>query len=169
MPQQPPLGSPFPELHKIAMEESMEHKDDIPLAIKHTRKRGEKLTDWPAYIDGLLNKSIRLMVNTIRHHIDIKIRKAAGMYGGPAQVTISAATSGAAATIYQYMILGRTLGGIFGHELGGIAKSEAERADGHMFNSKLCATLQPLVPQDKLVKDAVSQKKLQAIFKKLMP
>jgi hypothetical protein len=145
----------------------MANKTDIDKAVKNTRKRAEKLKEWDGWVSDLLDKAIRRMVQDIRHQVDVEIRKAAGKYGGAAQVTISSATSGAAANIFHYMIAGRTLGMVMGSELAGIAEAEAGRANGAMFNAKLCDALRPLVPADKRVQEAVTQAKLQQIFAEL--
>ena len=69
--------------------------------------------------------------------------------------------------VYNYRIGGTLLGLVFGKDLLGIAEHERAIAEGHTFNARLAEALNPIVPANKRVKDAVAEKRLQMIFRQI--
>jgi hypothetical protein len=79
-----------------------------------------------------------------------------------------AESQGVRSTYIAYMsqrIAGRTVGSLYGRELEGIAVNERERASGYEFNARLMQRLKPLVPDNRTVREAISEEKLAAIWK----
>ena len=68
---------------------------------------------------------------------------------------------------YLYNIAGTSLGEVLGKDLLDLADIEDNRAEGHVFNSRVLRRLSDVVPENKKVKSAISEKKLNALFSEL--
>jgi len=155
------------QLVKIATAEAAKHTDDIDKAIDATLARARRSKWFSALADELVRRAVRKIVQDCRHRANIQMRRENGSYGGPAKVTAGAATAAVARSVYLYMIGGRSLGNVLGEDLAGIGESEAAKAEGHLFNTKLCQALSPLVKDKKTVSQCVPEAKLKKIFEKL--
>ena len=135
----------------------------IELAIKNVRK----LSEYKALVNNLVDGAIQDIVYDTRHQENKQIKSAAGLYGAPAKIVIgnSKAVQESARSVYDMFINGTTLGVVLGVDLETIAFNEQNIADGYSFNAAVCRRLSGMVPADKMVKEAVSEKKLRAIFK----
>ena len=125
----------------------------------------KRLPEYDDFREELVVYAVRGMVHDVRHADNIKMRREAGEFGGPAKVGVGAAVQQACQNVYAYFIAGTTLGMILGSQLSEIANSEAAKADGHLFNTRLCRRLARLVPANKTVKQAVKESVLAKIFR----
>jgi len=142
--------------------------NDIVTAVNDAVARVKRLPEYPDLVDKLVHNSIQELLYDARHRINVQIKRDSGYYGGPAKVShYSESINRVCASVYAYQIARRQLGKIQGNELNGIAANEDRMADGHKFNADLCRWLAELVPADKLVEQAVSERKLKAKFRKL--
>lgn len=154
----------------LCREHAAKNPDEIERAVKSAlaewQESDERTQEW---IDGLERFAIREIVYRFRHSMNVDIRKQRGDFGKPADVTLGtgAANRVAQYVLDQYSIDGRSLGGILGSELAALAKAESERANGHVFNATLCRKLAAIVPEDKTVREAVSNAKALALLREL--
>jgi hypothetical protein len=153
------------DIQSISKAAAERHPDDIEKAVDDAVERIRKLKEFPKLVDELVRSAVRHVVSDCRHTANVAMKLAAGEYGGPAKVTAGKATDRVAQNYYAYFIGGRTLGSITGDELEDIAASEANRAKGHEFNSRLCLRLKPFVAKGKTVRECVKPAKLASLFK----
>lgn len=154
----------------LCRKHAAKHPDEIENAVNAALREWQKSEERDAeWLDSLERLAVRELVYRFRHAMNVDIRKQRGDFSKPANVTCA---TGAANRVAQYVldnysIDGRSLGSILGGELAAIAKSESERAKGHTFNAKLCERLAKIVPQDKEVREVVSNTKAKAILAEL--
>lgn len=143
------------------------YPDDIPASVREAETRIRRLPEYSELVAMLVTSSVQQLIYDARHQSNGVLRRAAGVYGGPAKVTDSGsnAVQRVYASYYSYCIDGRTLGMIKGAELADIADNEESTANGHHFNARLCRRLAAMVPADKLVKDVVTERKLKGLFR----
>lgn len=148
---------------KSVIEAAMQAAEQCPEnAVEATEIAARKIRKLPEFAE-LVNKfvyeAIRELIYDLRHSSNVKMRKANGEYfsnGGDASQAVNEAYE----CYYQYRIGGTILKLLTGAKLKEIAASEAEKASGHLFNSRLCACLAEIVPEDKTVEQVVSKRKL---------
>ena len=155
------------DLNTIASQEAQRHADNIDAAVNAAVRRVQELPNYADLVDDLVRSAVRHLIADCRHHENVATRRGSNRYGGPAKVVAGSAVNRIASDFYAYYIGGRTLGTIKGEELITIAASEAERANGHRFNARLCVALKPLVPEGKTVKECIKPGKLRSIFEGL--
>jgi len=157
------------EIQTIVKASAAKHGDKISKAVNDAERRIRKLPDFKSMINGLVRSAIQELVYDARHKMNTKIRQAMGSYGQPAKTITGAsiAVGKASASLYSYHIAGTLLGSVQGSDLAGIAENEAAKADGHGFNAKLAARLAKIVPDEKLVRNVVSETRLKTIFMEL--
>ena len=145
------------------------HHNDIPAAVNESEKRIRKLADFPELVDGLVRSAIQDAVYERRHTVNVANKRQAGQYGQPGKVKTGTSQSLGAVkrSVYQYYIAGRTLGTILGGELRDIAANEDATAAGYTFRAQLCRRLADIVPAEKTVREAVTEKKLRTLFREL--
>lgn len=152
------------KIQQIVSQEAQRHGDDILAATNAAVSRVRKLSTFPEFVDDLVYAAIRGMIGDFRHHANVAMRREIGTSGGPPKVKPGDAANRVAADCYVYFIAGRMLGSIRGDELPEIGNAEAERAEGHQFNARLCEELAKLVPAEKTVRQAVKPGKLRSVF-----
>ena len=155
------------ELQKIAQEATEKYPDDIDKATAYAIRRAKSKAWFMDCVEKLVSRAIRAMVCDCRHHANVTMRKEAYGYGGSAKVIAGSAVAGVASSYYGYLIAGMSLGTVTGDQLPSIAENESATAVGHEFNARLCRALRPLVPDEKAVRDCVSERKLRTLFIKL--
>jgi len=143
------------------------HRDDIDQAVQCAERAAKQLPGWKSWTADLIHAQIRNLIHGVRHADNVSMRRDAGDYGGPAKVDLStgAANRIAGQSWFNYFVAGRTLGQILGKELKGIAEGERERAEGCVFNAKLCEQLAAIVPDEKRVCDVVTETQIKRIVK----
>lgn len=154
------------EVIKIAADAAAEHGDDIDAAVASAEASIRELPTFKQIVATLLHNAFRELIYDARHASNVKTRRDAGRYGGPG-IVITGASPGIKdvyRSVYEYNIAGTQLGLLKGESLAGIADNESAIASGHMFNAELCRKLAKIVPDDKTVKEAVSEKKLNEMF-----
>lgn len=158
-------------LAEIIADVSVKHSADIGAGVDEAERRVKRLPDFPDFAGDLIRQALREQIHQYRHKINRQQRYDAGAYGGSAKVisASSRAVNDAARDkcYYDYFIGGTVLGELTGAELPDIAASEEEKAEGCTFNALLCRQLAKVVPDEKRVRDAVTETKLRALFMRL--
>ena len=145
------------------------HPNDIGEAVKTAYSRVKRLRDYDGFLSDLVCGGLRQRIHDYRHNRNVEQRQALGDYGGAAKV--DRAGSSAVAEIaemksaYDYFIGGKSLGMMSHEDLVSTQESESERAAGHSANADLCEQLAKITPDGKTVREAVGQRKIDAIFK----
>jgi hypothetical protein len=167
--------------------------DDIPRATRYALQLFKRLPEYEEWCEGLPMGMAQDIVHEARHHHNREIKRQSRREEEEAVAAYSSETVGAAtnggstrprpeprprinvaesqgvrSTYIAYMsqrIAGRTVGSLYGRELEGIAVNERERASGYEFNARLMQRLKPLVPDNRTVREAISEEKLAAIWK----
>jgi len=160
----------YPETFMAAAREAAaKHGGDIDQATAVAEAAIRSLPDFADWVNAFVTSAIRELVYDARHQMNVAMKRDTGYYGGPAKVKVgdSADIQKVYQSFYEYHIAGMQLGMLKGADLEGIAESEAARAEGHAFNARLCKKLREVVPDDKTVREAVPERKLREIFKKV--
>jgi hypothetical protein len=155
------------EVIAIVEKATERHSADIDAAVKDAETKIRRLDIFPEIESMLISAAVRELIHHRRHNANTQTKRDAGQYDTQRSFEIGSATTEAYRSVYDYYIAGIQLGSVLGSQLTDIAASEQAKADGHTFNAELCAALKRLVPNDKAVRDCVSEKKLRAMFKKL--
>lgn len=144
------------------------HPDDAQAAVDCADRDIRGLSCFEDLVSGMVRDAVQGLVYGERHQVNVRLRAAAGAYGGAAKVHgASAAVNRACESYYAYSVAGRALGELTGADLPEAAAAEQARAEGHAFNARLCSELARLVPADRRVRDALTEKKLAALFRRL--
>jgi len=151
----------------IVEEAAVKFKDDIDKAVTYAEKQVRALPEFGELVDVLIRQAIRHQISDARHAANVAIHKANGSYGGPSKVGIGDAVARVATRCLDYSIGGRSLGSILGKELSTISTSERAKAAGADFNARLCDALKKIVPEDKAVREVMSEKEMKSMFLKL--
>ncbi len=158
----------YPEkLIEIAKVDAIEYGEDTSKATDEIEKKASKLKEFPKWGKQLIWLAIRELVYDIRHKDNVARRKAAGDYTKPAKVKPGEDVRSVYRSLYRYFISGTMLGLIRGEDLEGIAKSERAVGEGHIFNARLANRLSEIVPKNKTVEQAVTEKRLAIIFQQV--
>lgn len=158
----------FPEWFLEAVRQSAEkYPNDIEKATNRAEGIIRRHEEFSGLVDELVRETILHKVYDSRHSINRTIRQANGQYGGPAPIAdLSPSVIAASTSLYLFNIASKSLGELTGAELPAIAKAERAKAAGFRANARLCELLAPLVPKEKTVRQAVSEKKLRELFRK---
>ena len=157
------------EVLDLAAEIAVKYGADIEKATDALDRAIRKLPEFEDLTENLLRMAEQELIYDARHQANIRTRLENGGYGGPAKVVSgdSEAVKRVAQSVYAYAIAGTMLGMVLGDQLPDIAASEAARAEGHAFNARLCERLAGMVPKGKRVREVVSEKRLQSIFREV--
>jgi len=150
----------------IVRQETEANPEDIDKAVSKAFSRVKRLNTYKAFTENLVKQALRSMIQDRRHSSNTALRKAAGQYGKPAKVKVgeSRSVKGVAQSMYNYYIAGTMLGSLLGKDLQGIANNEAATGQGHLINARLLTSLVKLVPEEKQVRQAVTEKKLHKLY-----
>jgi hypothetical protein len=142
------------------------HADNIPACVEELERVLKDRPEYEGWQAQLVTYAIRRLVHESRHRRSKCIKQAAGMYGQEAAVHVgrSKAAQVANSCLYNLCIGGVTLGSLLGRDLGRVADSERRVGNGHLLNAAFLEALAPLVPSDRCVRDAVSAKRLLAVW-----
>lgn len=157
----------YPEsVLSVARAMAAKHGDDIPRAVTEAEKLIRKLPEFDSLVDQMIRNAVREMVYDARHISNVATKRQTGHYFQEQKVdtTKSKAVLQAYKSVYAYCVAGTQLGLLYGERLAEIAESEQSIANGHVFNAALCRKLSEIVPKGTQVKDAISEKKLRALF-----
>ena len=139
---------------------------DVQEAIAKTINRVKRLKDYKSFMNVLVYNALTDLVYDTRHRSNVAIKRQAGEYGTGNKTDYVGTRSVQQATknYLNYYIAGRTLGNILGSEIEDLIDIEVSLSDGHDYNTRILEALKKIVPEDKRVKDVVSNKQLEAIF-----
>lgn len=143
-------------------------EDQVKAAMREWLECEDRTQEW---IDNLEIHAVSQMVWARRHTINTAVKRADGAFGGPAKVGITEGVVRKIATetlLETLTICGVVVGDITGKQLHEFAAAEKNRANGYMRNARFCLALQPLVAEDKTVRQCVTAKKADAIWKKVV-
>jgi hypothetical protein len=160
----------FPEeVKNIVREANTDNPSVIDDATEQALKKVLRLKTYDDLVDMLVEHAVHDLICDDRHNINTRIKHQTGEYYQTPKTVVgnSDAVTRVEASVYHYRIAGTSLGNVLGKDLLDIASNEDGKAEGHVFNSTLLRRLVRLVPKNKMVKNAITQKKLKAIFAEL--
>jgi len=128
-----------------------------------------RMSSYDDLVVMLVEQAVKNLIFDERHLINVRIKYQAGAYNTKTKTVVgdSSAVMRAEISAYLYNVAGTSLGEVLGKDLLDIADIEDNRAEGHVFNSRLLRRLSDVVPDDKKVKNAITDKKLKALFSEL--
>ena len=128
-----------------------------------------RLSSYDELVGMLVEQAVKNLIFDDRHTINVRIKYQAGAYNAKSKTVVgdSPAVRRAEISAYLYNIAGTSLGEVLGKDLLDIADIEDNRAEGHVFNSRLLHRLSDVVPLNKKVKNAITDKKLKGLFSEL--
>lgn len=143
------------------------HNQDVGKAVNAAFSKVKLLKEYPQLIETMVKQALQDWIHDERHKTNTQIKRDFGEYGGPAKVSPgrSPAVNRAATSVYLYAIAGTVLGEVYGRDLSIIADSEESVGNGYLFNARLCRQLARIVPRDKTVRESVTRKRLETIFR----
>ena len=141
---------------------------DIDQGVRKAVAAIKALPEFDELADQFLTTAVRKLLDDSRHQANEERRRNEGAYDIAAKVIPGTSKivgdTLRASSLYSHYIGSTMLGHVYGRDLKGIASSESARASGHEFNATLCLKLSRIVPANKQVRQAVSEKKLRALF-----
>lgn len=146
------------------------HPDDIEDALNYLVNAWGRCPARRTWAEELETRALRSMIHDHRHSLMVQLRRAHGAYGQAAKVSLSTGAANRVAEtmlLDSYSISGHVLGNILGDDLDGLARGEQEKAEGSLFNARLCSKLSSIVPKGKMVREFVSEKRLRKLFSDL--
>jgi len=161
----------FPkEVLGIVRKANLNHPSYPTEATAEALKGVKRLSSFEELVDTLIEHAVHDLVCDDRHSINTSIKRQSGVYYQTPKTVVgnSDAVMRAAFSVYSYRIAGTSLGEVLGKDLIDIAVNQDNKADGHVFNSMLMRRLSSIVPDKQKVKNAITQKKLKALFAELM-
>jgi hypothetical protein len=164
-------NKPFVEkVRVLAVAISKKYPDDIPRATQALMEASQKLAGFKGYIDRMIFLFFREIINDVRHEANVKLKRDAGVFGGPPKVNLGASpaiqqTYKEVKAWYEFCIAGRYLGAIRGGDLLGLAEIEMNQSMGHKVNGLLLRRLSAIVPADKRVRDVVPEAKIASLYR----
>lgn len=160
----------FPqEVRVIVREANTNSPSDIEGATTEALINVKRLSAYDELVDTLVEHAVHDLICDDRHSINTQIKHQSGVYYQTPKTVVgeSTAVMRAEFSAYSYRIAGTSLGEVLGKDLLDIAGVEDNKADGHVFNSTLLRRLSNVVPQNKKVRNAITQKKLKSLFAEL--
>jgi plasmid stabilization system protein ParE len=166
--------------------------DDIPRATRYALQLFKRLPEYEEWCEGLPMGMAQDIIHEARHHHnrDLKrqSRREEEVAVAACASSVGAATNGGStkprpeprprinvaeshgvrSTYISYMtkrIAGRIVGLLYGRDLEDIATGERARSSGHEFNARLLQRLHSVVPDDRMVQEAISDEKFAALWK----
>lgn len=152
-----------PEIREIATQAADRCKA-AQTAVRHAIKNVRAHPAFDTFVDVLVDGAVEELVYQARHVANQKTRTSTSV---PKVIVGNSPAVQKVADLYLYRIGGNVLGNMTKEQLEAIGPSERERAAGHAFNARLCEALVPLVPKEKTVQQAVTEKKLKEVWDKL--
>ena len=154
-------------VYEIVTRAANKHKQNIESAVAMAVAGVKKLPEYSSIVDSLVYSAIQDLVYDSRHNANTSIKRQSGAYGGKSKIVVGQSVSiqEAYQSIYDIRIAGNILGYIVGKELAGLAEKERATGDGHYVNAKLVESLVAIVPENKRVRDAVTEKRLRVLLK----
>ena len=157
----------FPEeVRSVIRDADAGNPSDLEQAVDEAERKIRSLMSFDSLVSDLVRSAIQGLIYDMRHAANGKIRYESGNYKQDTKTVVgtSDAVMRAESSVYQYRIAGTSLGQLLGKDLIDLATGEENRAEGYIFNARLLRRLSDVVPQNKMVKNAITQKKLKAIF-----
>ncbi len=142
--------------------------DDIEKATDAALRDIRQLPEYEALVDTLVRDAVREIIYEARHTANVAMKKQAGFYGGPAKVVVGTSTrmTRIYESVYNMRVAGTMLGMVMGADLQRLADAEYAIGDGHYVNATLLKSLVGIVPVNKAVREAVTQKRLKTLLRK---
>lgn len=160
----------FEEVQELIKACAEDNLSSCESAATQAVKKIKKMAAYKQLMEHMFYQAVLEMVYDCRHHMNSQLKKQRGDYAKAekvSSVSSKVANRVAERSIFTFLIAGRPVGEILGGELIGIADAEEARGNGCLFNARLCRVLKPLVPDNKKVKEVVSEKKAKEVFDKL--
>lgn len=157
------------EVLLVVREANTNNPSNIENATAEALRGVKRLSSYDELVDTLVEHAVQDLVHDARHEVNRIIRQLSGAYSSKPKTLVgdSPAVMRAEVSVYHYRIAGTSLGEVLGKELLDIAAHEENRANGHIFNTRLCRRLAEIVPNNKKVKNAVKEKQLKMFFSEM--
>lgn len=155
------------EVVSIVTRATERHGENIDKAAEESEVKIRALPEFKQIQEQLVTAAVRELVYDHRHRSNVEMKRETGHYDTQRAFQVGSATAAAYQSVYDYYISGMQLGSVLGSQLADISASEFAKANGHAFNAQLCLSLKRVVPDDKRVRDCVSEPKLRAMFTKI--
>lgn len=157
-------------LSELVTDSVNNNPDDIDAGVEELLSLVQVHDEYDGFVDQMIKNALRDFIYDIRHKRNVQTRRDAGHYGTPAKVSVG--TSNSVQEVYEslfdsYYIGGKVLGSLLGSELAGICEDQLSKANGHLFNHRLCKELlKRNIPDNVTVRDAIrDEREIQKIFK----
>lgn len=150
----------------LAKEAALSNPESIDTAVDVVLAKAQKLPKFSDFTASLVRRAIREMVEDARCQANLAMRRANGGFSAPAKVVPGKATAELMRSHYLYLMAGKTLGKMTRDDLLAVADAEEEQVAVHSFHARLCRNLAAIVPEGKTVEQAVTEKKLDAMWDK---
>jgi hypothetical protein len=157
----------------IVKQMAKKYRDDVQKATDEAVREVKKLSDYEVFVDGLVWQAIHELIYDERHHSNHQAKMLSGTYHTVPKVLegTSKAVARASQSLYNLYVAGRTLGSFLGKELESAARAEENVGHGHILNAYLLRSLQPFVPENKTVRESVSERRIRfhiSLFRSLI-
>jgi hypothetical protein len=165
------------EVVEIVRNAIKNHPSDVPASIHEAEVKIKKLPNYMQFVSTLICDAISNLVQTTRMQSTKAVQQGSSILTKPKKVNQNTGTAkvipGKGTTVNavarkqlfdEWFIAGKCLGDVYGREIEGLIEMEEKVFQGHKNhyarNTKILTYLQPLVPDDKMVRYAVSAKEL---------
>lgn len=158
----------FPDsVYAVIQEEADKHKEDIRAAVDAAMARIVKLPEYDSIVQDLVRKAIHKLVYDYRHQCVRETKGKEPMYSVQPRIVVgrSAAVHRVERSYYDIFVCGKTLGSMLGKELLPAAEHERRIGQGHLVNARLLERLSKIVPEDKTVRNSVSERRIKHLLK----
>ncbi len=155
----------WPTWVKSAVSAAVDKSPSNPLAAaENALRQMRENRGFPVLVEDFLLSSVLNLVHQERHHKNGDLKEETN---GREPVKRGEATEEVYRDIYAYHVAGKILGDVQGAELEPLAQAEEAVAAGHQFKADLLRELSTMVGPEQTVREAVSERKLRALFKRL--
>jgi hypothetical protein len=150
---------------------AVRYKEDAEKATRLAIQAIQKLPEYSKFVDGLVADAVGTLIHRHRYESNRQMRNDVGWYSERSARIVKTETSkgvlAVAESVFNYRVAGTILGKILGKEMELIASREERSGVTHMANAKLLRQLQKIVPENSTVEEAITEKSLRRMMKKV--
>jgi len=155
---------------QIAERAARRHKSDLEAAGRLATKEVVALPQFAKLGPLLIAYAMRQLVYEARCNGNRALKRENGFHTGHTKVFAGRSTSVAAAaskSYLEYNIGSTVLGDLLPNGLREVMMGERAKGNGHLFNARVCEALIEIVPEEKRVREVVSERQLKAIWTRI--
>mgnify|MGYP000949930540 CR=1 FL=1 len=169
------MPATFPdELYEAIDTAARRYLDDIPKAVAAAERKLRTMPEFDQWVTAMVTECVKEMVYRKRAAmnaappapppVESNGHANNGFHAKPKIDLPDVINTIARRINLEYLIGGKRLGSLLGAELPELSTQEAAAGETHLFLSRLLSRLADVVPADKAVRDAVSEKRLAKII-----